>query len=261
MAAMDGTTARREILCGVPIDLFPDSAAALAAIEGASAEAGAAGPLRVCFVNAHVVNTAASTPGLMEALSSGSLNLADGIGVWLGGRILFGTGPVNLNGTDFGVEALARGAARGLRFFFLGAAPGVAEKASERLRERIPGLKVAGTRDGFFDAAATDGVIRDIVGAGTDVLFVCMGVPRQELWIRENGARLTGVRAAFALGAFFDFHSGAIRRAPRWMIRARMEWVYRLCLEPGRLWRRYIVGNVAFMARVMARKLASGPDA
>jgi exopolysaccharide biosynthesis WecB/TagA/CpsF family protein len=102
---------------------------------------------------------------------------------------------------------------------------------------------------------ATGNALRQITAAKTDILFVCMGVPNQEIWIHDNKRMLTGVKAAFGLGAFFDFFADSVKRAPLWMRRIRIEWIYRLYKEPRRLWRRYLLGNFIFFWHVLRFRL------
>lgn len=243
-------------ICGVPVDSFDDPPAALEAISRRVDDLQGGRPAQVNFINAHVVNTACRDPELRPVLSEADLNLPDGVGIWLGGVILHRISLNNLNGTDFGLNVLEWGAARGLRFYFLGAREGIAEMARQKLCARLPGLVVAGTHDGYLDAGTEALVLREIAEVRTDVLFVCMGVPGQELWINRNLHALQGVKVAFGLGAFFDFHAGAVRRAPAWMIKARIEWIFRLWQEPERLWKRYLIGNFTFIWHILRCGLA-----
>ncbi len=196
-----------------------------------------------------------ATPNFMSVLRDGEMNLADGVGIWLGGRILRGADLVNLNGTDFGIEVLKRGAAAGRGFFFLGAKDGIAALAKEKLERSIPALRVLGCHDGYLDDASSQEAIRRIGESGADTLFVCMGVPNQELWIDRHRHELPGVKLALGLGAFFDFYAGVVARSPLWMRKLRIEWVYRLLQEPRRLWKRYILGNAVFFWHILANRL------
>jgi alpha-1,3-mannosyltransferase len=108
-----------------------------------------------------------------------------------------------------------------------------------------------GCRNGYFASEDEIGeACRDIRSADADLVLVGMGNPRQELWIARHG-KATGATLLFGVGALFDFVTGEVRRAPPWIQRLRCEWVYRLTREPGRLWRRYCIGNVSFLARLM----------
>jgi len=237
-------------ICGIPVNNFPDSSKALEAIEELALRNALEVPVQVNFINAHVVNCALADPETLAILNESNLNIEDGVGVWLGGVILSGTDMVNLNGTDFGLELLRWGAAKGLKFYFLGAKEGIAEEAKEKLCTRIPGLRVVGTHNGYLDQTISQDVVHQVLDAGTDILFVCMGVPSQEKWVHDHRPMLKGVKATFGLGAFFDFYADAVKRAPLWMRKLRMEWIYRLYKEPRRLWKRYLLGNIIFLWHV-----------
>jgi N-acetylglucosaminyldiphosphoundecaprenol N-acetyl-beta-D-mannosaminyltransferase len=142
--------------------------------------------------------------------------------------------------------------------FFLGASPGVAEMAAERLRGFYPRLRIAGVFHGFFDKAAgareNERVIALINERRPDILIVGFGMPVQEKWLAENLCRLE-IKVAMPGGAVFDYMSGRIRRAPRWMTDHGLEWLGRLLIEPRRLWRRYLLGNPQFLLRVLRERM------
>lgn len=204
---------------------------------------------KVAFLNAHTSNLAAAEPGFAEALT-GFTVLNDGIGVDLASQWAHGERfPENLNGTDF-VPAYLAAVEEGLGIYLLGARPGVAEAAGERLLELAPQHRVVGARDGYFSAEETDAVVAEVAAARPDVLLVALGNPTQEFFLAEHGATLD-VPVAFGVGALLDFLAGRVHRAPVWVQRLRMEWVWRLAKEPRRMWRRYLVGNVSFLLRTL----------
>lgn len=209
-------------------------------------------PATVAFVNAHSINLAQRNTRYRAALGRTDLVLNDGAGLALAARLDGRRFADNLNGTDLLPEVLERAAARGWTVFFYGARPGVAEAAATRLAARIPGLIVAGTADGYTltDAEAVD----KIRASGADLLLVAKGNPAQELWLDEH-LWSTGARLGIGVGAFLDFASGRVRRAPQWVRRLRAEWLYRLALEPKRMFRRYVVGNPLFLLRVARRRI------
>ena len=128
---------------------------------------------------------------------------------------------------------------RGWRVFYLGGSPGVAETAAARLSARYPGAAI-GCRDGYFAPGDNDAVVEAISAFRPDILFVGMGMPRQELWIAANADRLErGV--VFSVGAAFDYEAGVQRSAPRWLGRVGLEWAFRLVTSPARLAARYLV--------------------
>ncbi|MBC7542222.1 MAG: WecB/TagA/CpsF family glycosyltransferase, partial [Candidatus Sericytochromatia bacterium] len=137
-------------------------------------------------------------------------------------------------------------AARGYRVFQLGGAPGVAQRAAERLQATHAGLIIAGTHHGFFDTDDPADVLAAIANADTDILFVGLGVPLQEHFVTRFRSQLAA-KAILTCGGLFDFASGRLQRCPGWMTAAGLEWVYRLVLEPRRLWRRYLLDNGRYL--------------
>lgn len=221
------------------VDASPD--AAIAALL-------APGRRRVAFFNAHCGNVMAQDAGYAEALATADLVLPDGIGVELAARMTGQHFTANLNGTDLVPALMAEAATRGLSVFLLGAAPGVAEAAAANLARANPGLRIAGTLDGFAGAAETGRVVTTINASGADILLVAMGVPMQDRWLFDQAGALSP-RLMLGVGALFDFLAGQVRRAPAAVRRARMEWAWRLAMEPRRMARRYLVGNASFLCR------------
>ncbi|PJA30446.1 MAG: hypothetical protein CO189_00050 [candidate division Zixibacteria bacterium CG_4_9_14_3_um_filter_46_8] len=215
------------------------------------------GHYRAMFMNANYINISFSDPVYRETVKKYHARFVDGVGVYLAGRILKGVKFPHLGGgTDLGKLFLERCAQKGYRVFFLGARPGVADKAAENFRKWYPNIKIVGCHHGYFHNDENEDIIRRINSSKADVLLVCMGMPREALWIEENFDKLK-TRLSLPLGAFFDFHSGEIRRAPLWIQKLRFEWLFRLILEPNRLWKRYIIGNFIFIGRVFKWKLLS----
>ncbi len=201
---------------------------------------------RIFFLNAHCANLAWKRQEYRRVLEDADLVLADGSGVASASRIQRG-GPVpNINGTDLFPLFMERLSGTGLGVYFLGAKRHVVEALVSRVSSRWPDVVISGYHSGFFQdpGAAADAV----AASGARVLFVAMGVPRQELWIHDHSAR-TRASVALAVGGLFDFYSGCMPRAPLWMRRIGLEWVFRLIQEPSRMWRRYLLGNIVFLAR------------
>jgi alpha-1,3-mannosyltransferase len=209
--------------------------------------------IRLAYLNAHSSNLAA-TDSTFRAALIGFTILNDGIGLDIAARVLNGVRfPENLNGTDFTLRYLDQTRHR-FRLYLLGAHAGVAEAAAAALHDALPRHAIAGTHHGFFrdeDALRIAGEIR---ASGADVVLVALGNPAQELWI-ETSFDATGCRLAIGVGALFDFVAGGVSRAPPWLRKLRMEWLFRLALEPRRLWRRYLFGNPVFLARVAVARL------
>ena len=125
-------------------------------------------------------------------------------------------------------------AAEGKSLFLLGAKPGVAEMAAEKLEQQYPGLRVVGTHDGYFKEDAP--VVEMIAASGADCVFVCLGAPKQEFWMRKNG-QATGASLLCGLGGSLDVFAGVVERAPKFWCNHGLEWFYRLCKEPRRIGR------------------------
>ncbi|MGW8482196.1 WecB/TagA/CpsF family glycosyltransferase [Microbacterium sp. NPDC055903] len=202
-------------------------------------------------VNAHVCNLARKDASFRSLLAR-STNYADGQSVVWAARILGGELPERLATTDLAEPILRAAADAGIPAYFFGAADGVAEAAAERLRARIPGLELR-THHGYVKDAGVDAVLDDIAGHRTGILFVGMGDPAQQLWVDAHRDRLPP--AVLTCGGLFDWLSGSNRRAPSWMIKAGLEWLWRLMIEPRRLARRYLLGNPSFMLAVARQKL------
>jgi alpha-1,3-mannosyltransferase len=205
-------------------------------------------PIGVGFANAHALNIASSDQVAREELSK-LLVFNDGIGVALASRILYRWHfPENLNGTDF-VPAYLGATRRAFKIFLLGARPGVAEKAARTLVPPDSRHRVVGVRNGYFTPDMDAAIAEEIRRSGADLLLVALGNPAQEIWISKN-LRATGCCLAFAVGGLFDFAAENVPRAPLWMQVQGIEWLWRLLQEPGRLWRRYLIGNWLFLGRV-----------
>jgi exopolysaccharide biosynthesis WecB/TagA/CpsF family protein len=202
----------------------------------------------VAFVNPHCLNVAWDRPDYREALRGCERVLPDGIGVRIACQLRRLRLRCNVNGTDMFPRLMERLAHGGLPVFFLGARPDVAQAAADAMRRLHPSLRVAGMRHGFFGDDDEDALVEEINRSGARVLLVAMGVPRQELWLAAMRDRLH-VPVRIGVGGLFDFYSGRLPRAPRWMRELGFEWLWRLAQEPGRMWRRYLVGNLVFLWR------------
>ena len=223
-------------------------------------------PKWIAVENVHAVNLATGDPAHRDVLRRADLVLNDGKGTLLAGRLLGKPFPADLNGNYFTPLLLDCAASRGWSTFLLGAAPGIVERAADLLSARHPGLKIVGTHNGFIPDDGHEEVAAQIREAGTELLLVGMGMPRQEQWV-DRYVEATGVRLASTVGAFYDFQVGEVPRAPQWMNRLGLEWLFRLVTEPRRLWKRYLIGNPLFVFRVLRQRLGTrrghcpkGPD-
>ena len=189
---------------------------------------------QICTMNPEFMMTARSDVNFRYILLRADLCVADGAGLVWAARRQGVTLPGRITGAD-GLPLLAqRAALRGWRLYLLGAAPGVAERAATALQRRFPGLQIAGCHDGNPTAAEEDEIVARINESRADLLFVAWGAPRQEKWIARNLPRLQ-VGMAMGVGGTLDYIAGDVRRAPLWLRRRGLEWLFRLALQPWRL--------------------------
>ena len=181
--------------------------------------------------NPEIVMLAREDPALLNAVRDAALVLPDGIGVVKGARILGTPLKEKIPGIDFATNLMAKMSESGQKLFLLGAKPGVAELAAAALQERFPGLVICGTNDGYFQDDAP--VIEKINAVQPDLLLVCLGAPKQELWMQTNAFRLS-VGLMAGLGGSLDVFSGVTERAPEIWQKLGLEWLHRLLKEPSR---------------------------
>ena len=198
--------------------------------------------------NPEFLLAAKHNPAFRQALLGADLVLADGVGVVYSAKILGRPLKGKVPGIDFAQRLLAWMARHGKRLFLLGAKPGVAEEAGSRICAQYPNLVLCGTHDGYFDNEAP--VVRAVSQAAPDLLFVCLGAPKQEKWMARWGA-LTGAKLAIGLGGALDVFAGNVDRAPEKWRRMGLEWAYRLSREPKR------IGRMAKLPLVLTRSLGA----
>jgi len=204
------------------------------AIEAGSALLEQQGFHYVVTPNPEFILSAKKDEDFRTVLNGADLALPDGIGVVYAAKILGRPLKGRAPGVDFAQGLLTRMSHTGRSLFLLGAKPGVAEQAAENLRKSHPGLLICGTHDGYFQE---DGpVIEAIRAAKADVVFVCLGAPKQEKWMAKNGPA-TGAKLAVGLGGCLDVFAGNVRRAPESWQKLGLEWLYRLLKEPSRIGR------------------------
>jgi N-acetylglucosaminyldiphosphoundecaprenol N-acetyl-beta-D-mannosaminyltransferase len=183
-------------------------------------------------------------------LNSADLVYADGMGIVWGARVSGYHLPGRSTGADFMPWFFKRFAEKGIKIYFLGSEPGVAEHAAKIVRRKNPAIDIVGTQHGFFDPRQSDKIIKEINNARPHILIVGMGVPYQEKWIEEHFEKID-VSVLWGIGAVFDFLSGKLPRGPQWLLDNGFEWLCRLLTEPRRLWRRYLLGNLMFTSYVL----------
>lgn len=208
---------------------------------------------RVSFVNPACVNIARRNAAYRKVVNTSGLALPDGIGMRIAGKILGSPILQNVNGTDLYPRLCEMLQDSGQSIYFLGGQPGVTDDVVAKAKREYPNLNIAGHHHGYFTPEETASLIQQINESGADLLLVAMGVPMQENWIAKHADQLT-VKLAMGVGGLFDFEAGRIPRAPQWLRELGLEWAYRLMQEPGRMWKRYLVGNFTFLLHIFVQR-------
>ncbi len=204
-------------------------------------------PRHVVTADASMVVLARRDPALMQIVRHADLVTPDGAGILWASRLFRTPIPHKISGVDLVADICRLSAQHGWRVFFLGAAPGVAALAADNLRARFPGAQIVGTRDGYFSPADEPQVVAEIQAARPDVLLVAFGIPKQEKWITAHKAALQ-VPVSIGIGGSFDVYSGRVKRAPVWMQRASLEWLYRLASNPKKIGKVMTLPQFALLA-------------
>lgn len=210
----------------------------------------------VCTPNPEIVWQSRKDDALRAAIAGADMVLADGVGIVWAAWVLGSPVPERVTGYDFLMALLARLEGR---LYLLGGMPGVAEKAAGNIARQFPRVTLCGCRDGYFDEDDNEAVLADIRAASPDFLMVCMGSPKQEIWMAANRGQLdVGLMAG--LGGCLDVLSGRMKRAPERWIRWKLEWLYRLIQQPGRIKRQMRLP--AFALAVLAERMRKrrGPE-
>ena len=187
----------------------------------------------VATANAEMLMRATHDEELRRILNASALVVPDGAGTVWAARHLGHAMPERVAGYDLAQELLRRAPAKGRRVYFFGAAPGVAEKAKAKAEQIYPGIEIVGVRNGFFSPADNAAIIAEIRAARPDLLLVALGVPKQEKWIAAHLAELD-VPVAIGVGGTLDVMAGVMKRAPHWMQKAKLEWLFRGLMQPKR---------------------------
>lgn len=208
------------------------------------------GTAYVVTPNSEIVYETLRDEALRQIVCQADLILPDGAGVVLGAKILGTPLKEKVAGIDFGSGLMERLSGTDKTFYFLGGKPGIAELAAENLQKKYPGLNICGTADGYFRDETQ--VIQKINAAHPDVLLVCLGAPKQEIFMYNHRDELQA-GLMLGLGGSLDGFAGTVKRAPKWMIRCNLEWFYRLIKEPRRIGR--MMRLPKFLLKVIARRL------
>ena len=205
----------------------------------------------VATANAEMLMRSTQDEELKDILNQADLVVPDGAGtVWAAGH-LGEPMPERVAGFDLAQELMREAPARGDRIYFFGSAPGVADKAKAKAEELYPGIQVVGVRNGFFSEADEPQIIADIRAAKPDILLAALGVPKQEKWLKKHMQELQ-VPVSIGVGGTLDVMAGVMERAPLWMQKAKLEWLFRGLKQPSRAGR--LLALPKFVLKVVASK-------
>lgn len=207
----------------------------------------------VTYLNAHCVNQYFEDEQYATIVDQADIVYADGMGVVYGAKYLGVHLTERVNAGDFFVDFCKSCAKYDLSLFFLGTKTRYLKRARKNIKKRVKGLKIVGYQNGFFKREQTNEIIDKINSLKPDILIIGMGVPYQEKWSHENLDKLD-VGVVWCVGALFDYFGGGFLRAPEFMRRIGLEWLFRLILEPRRLWRRYVIGNFSFLRKILSAR-------
>lgn len=207
----------------------------------------------VATANAEMLLRATHDEELKKILNAADLVVPDGAGTVWAARHLGKFMPERVAGFDLVQELMKIAPARGIRFFLFGSAPGIAEKAKLKAETLYRGIKIVGVRNGYFTAADEPEIISQIKNSRADVLLAALGVPKQEKWLFKHKDELK-IPVSIGVGGTFDVMAGVVKRAPLWMQKARLEWLFRAMLQPSRAGR--LIALPKFVLKVHKQKLS-----
>lgn len=238
---------KKVTILGVPVDAIT-MGEAVARIDGFIEKRT---PVLVATANAEMLMRATHDGALRRILQGAAMVTPDGAGTVWAAHHLGHAMPERVAGYDMVHELMREAPAKHRRIFFFGSAPGVADKAKKKAEQLYPGIEIVGTRNGFFTAADEPAIIEEIKAAHPDILLAALGVPKQEKWLAKHLGEL-GVPVAIGVGGTFDVMAGVMKRAPHWMQRAKLEWLFRGMMQPQRAGR--LLALPRFVLKVHAQK-------
>lgn len=203
---------------------------------------------QVVTANAEIIMLCQKHPDYKKLLQEVDLVLPDGAGAVWASRKLGYQVPERVAGYDLFLELLQYSAQHGTKLFFFGAAPGIGEAAKAKAEAMYPGVKIVGIRNGYFQEGEEKAIVQQINDSGAQVLFTALGAPKQEFWLHKYRDTLVPP-LRIGLGGSFDVLAGKVQRAPQWMQKASLEWLYRLYKQPSRLGRMMAIPR--FMLKVL----------
>lgn len=235
-------------ILGVPVDMV-NREEAFAVFEKIFREPGCS---MIVTPNSEIVQNASKDEELKALIGEADLIIPDGIGLVYASKIMGCPLSERVTGIDFLETIIAHLAETGESIFFFGSKPGVADAAAARMKEKYPGLRVAGTQNGYFTPEEEPGIVEQINASGADFLCVALGAPKQESFIAQHREEFTSVRGAIGVGGSLDVWAGNLKRAPEFYRKHGLEWLYRFIQQPSRIGR--MAALPVFMLRVIFTK-------
>lgn len=207
-------------------------------------------PHYIAVVNADKLVKMRHDKELRDSVMAADIIGADGVPVVWASWLLGSPLPGRVNGTDLMMSLLEKGHQQGYRIFFFGAHPKVLDRVLDVVSTEYPGVKIAGARRGYYSEGEESDIVRQIRASQADILFIAFGTPQKELWVKHY-LHAMEVSVVHGVGGSFDVLAGVVARAPLWMQRYGLEWLFRLIQEPRRMWRRYLYTNTRFVLMVL----------
>jgi N-acetylglucosaminyldiphosphoundecaprenol N-acetyl-beta-D-mannosaminyltransferase len=208
----------------------------------------------VSYINVHTIDIANQLPWYKQFLADALIRYCDGEGVRFGAYLLGEHIPERFTLSHYIYDLAALAVEHHLTIFLLGGRPDVADLAAQQLKELYPAIRLSGYHHGFFSEQENNSVIDMINASEPDILFLGMGVPKQEEWTKENFEKINA-KLVWMGGGFLDTLSGNLKRCPQWFSVHGFEWLFRLTQEPRRLWKRYLIGNPLFVLRILKYRM------
>ena len=235
-------------ILGVPVDMVDKEQASAVFAEIFSQP----GCSMIVTPNSEIVQNASKDEELRSLIASADLIIPDGIGLVYASKVMGCPLSERVTGIDFLESIIARLAQTGESIFFFGSKPGVADEAADRMKKKYPGLRVAGTQNGYFQPEEAALIVKQINESGADFLCVALGAPKQERFIAQHRDEFTSVRGAIGVGGSLDVWAGNLKRAPEFYRNHGLEWLYRFIQQPTRFKR--MLTLPVFMLRVIFRR-------
>ena len=211
-------------------------------------------PVQHVVINALKVNLMRKDENLRKIVNECPLINADGASIVLAAKMLKIPLKERVAGFDLFVRLVEEASDKNYKIYLFGAREEVVKKVKAIFERKYPTLQIVGYRNGYFTEADEPEIVKNMAESGADMMFVAFSSPKKEYWIRRYLKELN-IPFVMGVGGSFDVIAGTTKRAPLWMQKCGMEWFYRFIQEPGRLWKRYLVGNVSFMIYVLQYKM------